>query len=422
MSIAHKLVIRGDIDPQDAADLLQRQPYAIRKGEHVVVSDTGMWGKFILDIIRHIRNVDKANWHHRMIYRAALIVCPDSEPDQHQASAARAELKDSMFTKTMVVQVWKPDNERSGRHCVYMKRYVLWMIKLLWILEDTPNMGALVKRVRKKQADYYHFTDVWSECCVVYSRLLRQTGQIALNQDEALKSTPSDEVPPIADALHVWCNDQLSSHPALDCLREASELKKLNANLMKPAVIDDLINDAWATLFLQVGMCLPLPPPPPEPRSQGPMSLNNLVSNMDGSAMFFPAPVAEAAARPRNKGISRREITRYAEAAVARIPEASRPFPTSRPKTGDQPVALSRNSTIGLMPEPRATATLREEDTKEGEGESSAPGSLHDSADDESDLTDAPDTSDEVLMFPNLKGASAAPGSEGGSGSIGEQV
>jgi hypothetical protein len=420
MSIAHKLVIRGDIEPQDAADLLQRQPYAIRKGEHVVVTDTGMWGKFILDSIRHIRNADKANWHHRMIYRAAMIVCPDSDPDQHQASAARTELKDSMFTKTMVVQVWKPDNERSGRHCVYTKRYVLWMIKLLWILEDTPNMGALVKRVRKKQADYYHFTDVWSECCVIYSRLLRHTGQIALNQDEALKSIPSDEVPPIADALHAWCSDLASSHPALDCLREASELKKLNANLMKPAVIDDLINDAWATLFVQVGMYLPLPPPP-EPRSQGPMSLINLVSNMDGSgAASFQVPTAEAVARPRNKGISRREITRYAEAAVLRIPEASRPFPASRPKTSDQTATMSRNSTISSMPEPRATTALREE-TKE-EGESSAPGSLHDSADDESDLSDAPDTSDEVPLFPNLKGTSTAPGSEGGSGSMAEQA
>lgn len=423
ISIAHKLVIRGDMTPQDAANLLQNQSYAIRKGEHVIVSDSGMWGKFILDSIRHIRSADKANWHHRMIYRAASIVCPDKDPDQHQASAARAELKDSMFTKTMVVQVWKPENERSGRHCVYMKRYVFWMIKLLWILEDTLNMGALVKRVRKKQLEYYNFTDVWSECCVVYSRLLRQTGQIALNQDEALKPIPSDDVPPIADALHAWCSDPSSSHPALDCLREASELKKLNSNLMKPAVIDDLINDAWATLFLQVGMYLPLPPPPPEPRSQGPMSLNNLVSNMDGTGIvYFPAPAVEATSRPRNKGISRREITRYAEAAVARIPEASRPLPVSRSKMGDQQVVSRRNSTINSIPEPRAAMVLREEEAKEGEGESSAPGSLHDSADDESDLSDAPDTSDEVPMFPNLKDTSTAPRSEGGGGSIGGQV
>jgi hypothetical protein len=424
MSIAHKLVIRGDIEPQDAADLLQRQPYAIRRGEKVDVSDS--WGKFILESIRHLRNADKSNWHHRMIYRTARIVCPDNEPDYTQANAARAELKESMFTKTMVVQVWKPEFERPGRHCVYMERYVKFMIKLLWLLEDKPNMEALVKRVRKKQVDYYHFTEVWTECCTIYIKLLRRAGQININQDETLKAVPSDDFSSIADALETWCNDPGMSHPALDCLREASELKKLNANLVKSAAIDDLINDAWATLFLHVGVNLPrvAPPPPPsptnEPRTHGPMSLNNLVSNMDGAGgMMHFAPLPELA-RPRSKGVSRREILRRAEAAVSRAPEAPRPFAPSRARLSDQSIVMGTNTRSPMTGpvQPRAAAVLREQETNEGGVESSAPGSLHDSADDESDLSDAPDLEEEpVAIFPNLKSTATNSGSEGGVGS-----
>jgi hypothetical protein len=422
MSIAHKLVIRGDLEPQEAANLLQRQPYAIRRGEYVDVSDS--WGRFILESIRHLRNADKSNWHHRMIYRTARILCPDNEPDYTQANAARAELKESMFTKTMVVQVWKPEFERPGRHCVYMERYVRFMIKLLLLLEDKSNMEALVKRVRKKQVDYYHFTEVWTECCTIYIKLLRRAGDITPNQDEPLKSFPSEDFSSIADALETWCNDPSTSHPALDCLREASELKKLNANLVKSAAIDDLINDAWATLFLRVGVNLPrVAPPPPsptnEPRTHGPMSLNNLVSNMDGTgSMMHFAPLPEIA-RPRSKGVSRREILRRAEAAVARAPEALRPFAPSRARLSDQSMAVGTNirSPLTGPVQLRATAALKEQETNEGGIESSAPGSLHDSADDESDLSDVPDLEEEPQpMFPNLKNTATNSGSEGGTG------
>ena len=422
MSIAHKLVIHGGLEPQEAANLLQRQPYAIRRGEYVDVSDS--WERFILESIRHLRNADKSNWHHRMIYRTACILCPDNEPDYTQANAARAELKESMFTKTMVVQVWKPEFERPGRHCVYMERYVRFMIKLLLVLEDKSNMEALVKRVRKKQVDYYHFTEVWTECCTIYIKLLRRAGDITPNQDEPLKSFPSEDFSSIADALETRCNDPSTSHPALDCLREASELKKLNANLVKSAAIDDLIIDAWATLFLCVGVNLPrVAPPPPsptnEPRTHGPMSLNNLVSNMDGAgSMMHFAPLPEIA-RPRSKGVSRREILRRAEAAVTRAPEALRPFAPSRARLSDQSMAMGTNirSPLTGPVQLRATAALREQETNEGGIESSAPGSLHDSADDESDLSDVPDVEEEPqAMFPNLKNTATNSGSEGGTG------
>jgi hypothetical protein len=427
MSIVHKLVIRGDLGPQDAANILQRQPFALRKGESVIVSDTGTWGKFILDSLRHLRNADKANWHHRMIYRAARIQCPDSSTmDYTQAKNARAELKESMFTKTMVVQVWKPEYERPGRHCVYMHRYVKFMAELLLLLDDKPNMEALIKRVRKKQADYFQFEEIWTECCNIYMTLLRRAGKVMISQDDTLKTIPSDEFAPIADALEVWCRDPASSHPALECLREASELKKLNSSLPKAAAIDELINDAYATIILDVGVNLPRAPPrPPSPaaevRSQGPMSLNNLVSNMDGTGqMQFPS-VMDATARPRHKGVSRREIIRRAEALVARAPEAARPANQGRARASDQSLVLGSNMkspVIGPV-QPRATAALREEETIENAGESSAPGSLHDSADDESDLSDVPDIEEEAApTYQHQEGDNGTTEAEGEGGSV----
>src|SRR5271154_177215 len=43
VSIAHKLVMSGVLPHQDAANLLQRKPFAINKGEHVTVPTTVAW-------------------------------------------------------------------------------------------------------------------------------------------------------------------------------------------------------------------------------------------------------------------------------------------------------------------------------------------------------------------------------------------
>jgi hypothetical protein len=434
MSVAHKLVLSEGIKPQDAADLLQKQPYAIRKGDAVEVSDEAAWKEFILESIRHLKNADKSNWHHRMINRVARILSPVGQLDVNNASEARTEFMKSMFTKTMVVQVWKPDNERYGRHCVYMTRYVRFMSEILLVLEDKPNMEAMAKRVRKKQADYFEFGEVWNLITRHYLILLRRAGNIPPNQDDLLKSIPSEEFSAVSDVLNAWCNDPDSSHPALDCLRETMELRRINAPQAKPPAMEDLISDAFAVLYLEIGVKLPRPVSPPMQspplieRTQGPMSLNSMVSNMDGSTdpvqpQIQTQPTSQAPeATRRIRGPSRKEIIRRAEGAVLRVPE-QKSFPVRPQQSLTDGFVLksntddSRRESLGANP-----SVLRLQEAGEDAEQSSAPGSVHDSADDESDLSDVPEDMDDepAPMFPNLaRSTGAVTPSEEDGGSVG---
>lgn len=429
VSIVHKLVMMGALDGQAGADTLQNQPFAVRKGAQVTISDHEDWEPFVLETLRHLRNADKQHWHHRMISRVANILYDDSKPDYVQASAARHEFRESIFTKTMHVQVWKPDAERPGRHCVYMERYVRFMIKLLWMVNDKPNMEALAKRVRKKATDYHRFSQVWTECCTSYLRLIRRAGQIPPNMDEVFKSVPPEEFEIFSDRLTTWIADPNMSHPALDALRETIELKKVNANAMKSTPIDDMINDAWAVLYMQVAKGLPGPDPasmqqsqldgPSDhmPRPMGPMSLNNLVMNMDGTQIPVPVTFAGSEPRARKIGISRREVLRRAEAAVTRVPDPPRPIAPSQPRILEPSPSMILGSNVA----PSQTGTPRGEaqplpTTEKTREDSSAPGSLHDSADDESDLSDVPDMDDaeSAMIFPNLLKKNEPMGSSGG--------
>ncbi|CAD6499808.1 BgTH12-03915, partial [Blumeria graminis f. sp. triticale] len=432
VSIIHKLVSMKAMSPQAGADLIQQQPYAARKGQPIMIENVDEdWGSYIIEQVRHLRKEDKQHWQHRMIARVASMLyidgCPTS--DHVNAIAAKNEFRESMFTKTMHIQVWKPETERPGRHCVYMERYTRWMVRLLELTNDKPNLEALVKRVRKKGHEFYRFSQVWTEACIAYLRLIRRTGSIPSSVDDLFKSVPADEFEMFSDRLTTWIADPLMQHPSLEALRETSELKKVNANLMKPAPIDDLINDAWAVLYTEIAKDLPVP----DEQSTSTSQTGCLGHPKDGSdaktqlsTSLNSEPIKE---KPRKIGVPRREVLRRAESAVSRTVEVTRStalttggkssassiilylnvgIENTKDKSGASTpleTSISQNEGREEVDERGAEINMYTKNTIEGEddGESER-GSLHDSADDESDLSDVPgmDEVESAPLFPNL--------------------
>jgi len=421
MATVHKMIMMRAIEPQFGADLLQKQPFAIRKGENVEVNSFDEWDAFALESLKHLRNQDKQHWQHRMVFRVATILFDERAPDFGQATAACKEFRESIFTKTMHIQVWKPDAERPGRHCVYMERYVALMMNILFVLNDKVNMEALCKRVRKKSNDFQNFTKVWTDCCTTYLRLIRRLGEIPPNMDEVFKSVSQEEFAEVSQRIDNWVNDPTKTNPALEALRDAIELKKTNANQIKTLPIDDLINDAWGVLYIAIVKELPPAAAPgslqqaqidgssdsrpvePRPVLPGPMSFNT-VMDTNGQPLV-PLSLAPAeVSRPRKLGISRREVLRRAEAAVTRTPEPPRNIAPHQSSTGGSGVATPPNLILGSNAPPVAQHNGKEASAKEGGSGGSRRQSVDDDADDESDLSDVPDIDDReaAMLFPNL--------------------
>ena len=78
------------------------------------------------------------------------------------ALGAKYELTQQIFTKTMAIQVWKPENERPGRHFVYTTLYVEFFVKLLLQTRDWATLEALAKRIRKRAGDFVNHSKLWS--------------------------------------------------------------------------------------------------------------------------------------------------------------------------------------------------------------------------------------------------------------------
>jgi hypothetical protein len=84
------------------------------------------WEPYILSILKGLRTADKSNWHHRMTarvrastmerflltFQTAHVIHGNESDNMLATMAAKNELSQQIFTKTMVVQVWKPEYER----------------------------------------------------------------------------------------------------------------------------------------------------------------------------------------------------------------------------------------------------------------------------------------------------------------------
>ena len=192
---------------------------------------------------------------------------------------------------------------------------------------------------------------------------------------------------------------------------------------MKTTLIDDLVGDTFALLYETVVPDLIAKSNDEENRDR--MRVDHLLMNPEASPAAAnansPAPPLPlpgqafadqpATTRPRPKGVGRRDIQKKAESLVSRsaIPTPATFSSSSKPSKPPTSVPTALQPLDTVIPPtdaaPDGGGAAREKDI------SSVPGSVHDSADDESELSDIEEeaetgvmTKDETPMFPGLLG------------------
>ena len=257
---------------------------------------------------------------------------------------------------------------------------------------------------------------------MVCPQLLRCQGRVPEGHEDTIFKLVSLETFNInASRLETWSHSQSSSvsedacNKIIEVLREAIELKRTNLNLIKSTLIDDLIGDTYALLYDTLVPKLIAKSNDEENRDR--MRVNHLLMGSDIPSTDGPSgtPLGGGPDQPmvrvRPKGVGRRDIGRKAEALVAKpmcIPLINK---SKTPISGTTSVP----STIGNKS--LAVVIERAMDSKDDGGAkevaSSVPGSVHDSADDESELSDIAEEEevekeewheDKQPMFPGLLG------------------
>ncbi|CAG7930323.1 unnamed protein product [Penicillium olsonii] len=367
-SVVHKAVLRGHMTPVEGTKTLQAVPWARKVDAPETLEG---WNPFILEVLKKFRSADKSNWHHRMSTKAAHIFY-NEQRNASAALAAKQELS-QIFTKTLTIQVWRPEFERPGRHFVYTTRYVYFFVSLLDQLDDRASLDQLLRRVRKKQGDFFFHSKLWEDCCLTYAKLIRRAAQINEGHEEGIfKPIGWEEFSTKTARLESLPQLGPESQPILELLREALELKKLNNNFMKITMFEDLIADLYARLYeINISHLEPLVPD----ENKEKMKVDHLLMGPDGpNDPATPVPASDTPApRGRTKGIARRDIQKRAD-TIVNTKLAPR-VPASKVAAAEtEPAAPSVDSTpVGPTSAPReaqATGAAGEGgDRNEREGE-----------------------------------------------------
>jgi hypothetical protein len=329
VTVIHKLVMMGSLKPQVAADHIRAAtPYARKVPIPAADASEEGWEEYVLGILKVLRNADKSGWHHRMTARAANIIYEGSNKDLFGAMGAKHELTQSVFTKTMILQVWKPEFERAARHFVFTTRYVRFFCELLDKTTDRVSYEALLKKIRKKGHDFYNHDELWKDVVLQFLKMLRRVGSVPENHvDTVFHPVSPDEFVAKSTALEKWCFAPGRESKLLDILRSAVEIKKINLHLLKPPTLfDDLIGDIYALMFQEVvpelqvetttraGTATPTTAEGAVPKTEG-QSINLvLLNNLAEKSGATSDANATASGRIRTR-VLKREVLRKAETA-----------------------------------------------------------------------------------------------------------
>lgn len=178
------------------------------------------------------------------------------------------------------------------------------------------------------------------------SQLLRKASQIQEGFEEGvMRAIDSEEFQSNISKLKKWTEQPSSSHPSLDILREAVELKRLNGTLSKLATLDDLVADTFAYIYAAMVPDLieaekvqeQAQKEEKERQKKDMMSLNNLLMSTDGPSDSplhsmgtnrEPISSIKSSSKIRIKLVTRREVLRAAETFITKLaPPPRHPSP-----------------------------------------------------------------------------------------------
>ena len=208
-----------------------------------------------------------------------------------------------------------------------------------------------------------------------------------------------------AARIETWILDPATTCPHLDTLREAIEFKKLNNQLLKVSIIEECIGDIYAVIFESNAESLKNKETDEEKRVR--MRVDNILTSNTPDAVIPEnaavelrggdvASVSDPMAMYRRKAtsITHREIIRRAEALMIKPPPIATPKPAAK--------------TLPSMTEPGKSPVVAvvipaQDATREVISVPDSPGSVHDSADDESELSDVEDEGEDDANGPEVE-------------------
>lgn len=249
-SLIYKYVKSGQIELQKALEFMHMDPMIKTVSDPAMISKDTIYICLVNDLSR-LMTLDKKGWYHKPSYRQAFIVLNEFN-DLRKAKECMAKYFSLRLTTKTFLQMWKPENERAGKHFVYMHQYARFYITVLTRERDLSSLVCMFPKLRKANSTMVQLYHAWDHMCSSFCRFIREVFFIEEGSVEKfLTNTNHAMFMSTARILVDSFSSDAVSEPvrlALCSLNVLSEMRKLNNGFGPTSLIDD----TFTAFFLMV--------------------------------------------------------------------------------------------------------------------------------------------------------------------------
>ncbi|GAV52378.1 hypothetical protein ZYGR_0AG03690 [Zygosaccharomyces rouxii] len=237
INMCYKLVKNGTLSPHKALSLVSKDKNFFEEEEPFWKMDYSLAEDYqrkffyqkIVKLLNFLLSVDRKKWHHRPRYRIAKIYFEDFE----DVDTAITEIEIVMSVKSAhknLVNIWKPDFERPGKHFVYTYQYVMFYLDLLFCKNDFNSIGRVCKKIRRFGSGMAYVNKAIEHALMLYTQCTRS--KLQLNEKESVEhlmpSLNYQVFLKVSEDLQNGFSEQNYSEELLSGLKIAYQLKKGN--------------------------------------------------------------------------------------------------------------------------------------------------------------------------------------------------
>lgn len=252
-SLIYKYVKVGSLDFDLALEYLKNDPVInYEKSNRGIENQIDFYG-VVVDCLKAVIAYDKKKWHHKPRYRLAKILFDE----YNKTSEAKEEISSIVSLKSTnktLVLIWKPENERPGKHFYYTFQYALFYVVLLSTENNLISLIQMLPKLRRSNSIMVSLYTIWETLCSSICKIIRNLLRVdesfterfmlslpyqkfMTNSKSFLENMKSDGVP-----------KELQVHICF--LHAITDMKKLNNGFGPTSLIDDTMVAIFIRIYL----------------------------------------------------------------------------------------------------------------------------------------------------------------------------
>lgn len=262
VSFLYKYVKTDKLSVETAVQYLVQEPLMAVKVEELVTKKPQVY-LLLITALEKLVALDKKGWYHKPCYRMAVIQYDEFDNFRRSRVIMNKFFSLKASNKTLL-QMWKPENERPGKHFVYMFYYTQFFIKVLRRELDLSALIQILPKLRKANSTMVSLYFAWENLCSSICKLVRVICEIDDNFVElALYKHSQNSFTTQATAVveTVKLKGIQTEQKSYFCyLQVLTEMRKLNNGFGPTLLIDDTLCAVFLKIFNDVSVDQQAPP------------------------------------------------------------------------------------------------------------------------------------------------------------------